>query len=80
MEHDCGVVFSVVGGVVGFVTLFTGFTPVFSEVSRWGLVVVVVDEVGENSVEGFSFVGKSNVVSTTFAFSSAAIRKEHDGY
>lgn len=78
IEHDFGVFFAVIGSVVGFVTLFAGFAPIFFEVGGGWLVVVVVDEVGEDGVEGFSFVGKGNVMSTASAFSCATIGEEHD--
>lgn len=59
--------------------LFACFAPVFFEVGGGGLVVVGVDEVSEDGVEGFSFVGESDVGAVSLAIASTAICQEHDG-
>ncbi len=71
--------FSVVGGVVGFVALFAGFAPVRFEEGGWGLVVVVMVKVGEDGMEGFSLVSEGNVMATACAFACTAVGDEHDG-
>ncbi len=74
-----GFLFSVVGGVVGFGSLFVGFAPVGFEVGGGGLVIVVVDEVGENGVERVGFVGEGDVGAVALAVAGAAVGEEHDG-
>ena len=79
VEDWVGVVYAVVGGVVGMGSLFFGFAPVFFEVGGWGLVVVDVDEVGEDGVEGFCFVGEGDVGAVALAVACIAVGEEHDG-
>ena len=79
VEDWVGVVYAVIGGVEGMGTLFFGLAPVFFEVGGWGLVVVEVDEVGEDGVEGFCFIGEGDVGAVALAVAGDAVREEHDG-
>ncbi len=78
LQHGFGVMYSVVGSIVCFGSLFVGFAPVGFEVRRGDLVVVVVDEVSEDSMEGLGFVGEGDVGAMTLAISSGTIGEEHD--
>ena len=60
-------------------TLFTGFAPVGFEVSGGGLIVIIVDEISEDGVEGFGFVSEGDIMASTFAFSRTPVGEEHDG-
>lgn len=73
-----GVGYAVIGSVEGTGSLFFGFAPVFFEVGGWGLVVVEVDEVGEDGVEGFSFVSECDVRAVALAVACVAVGEEHD--
>ena len=79
MEDGFGVMVSEVGGVIGFGSALVGFAPVGFEVSGGGLVVGVVDEVGEDGVEGVGFVGEGDVGLTGLAVAGAAVGEEEDG-
>jgi hypothetical protein len=79
LKHDFSVIYSIVGGVVGFGSLFVGFAPVGFVVGGRGLVVVGVNEVGEDGVEGLGFVGEGDVGAVALAVAGAAVGEEHDG-
>ena len=58
--------------------MFVGFTPVGFEVGGGGLVVVVVEEVGEDGVEGFGFVGEGDIGAVALAVAGTTVGEEHD--
>ena len=60
-------------------TLLVWFAPVGFEVSRRWLIVIVVVEVSEDSMEGFGLVSEGNVMPTAFAFACTTVGEKHDG-
>ena len=58
--------------------MFVGFAPIRLEVGRGWLVVVVMDEVGEDLMEVFGFVSEGDVGAVALAVAGAAVGEEHD--